>query len=181
MRPAQASGPNGDVLMAADNAGDRDQRPNNDAAHEQPAPSPSPDEKLKCLLATVLTALPPDLLDRLVKSRVCFYAGDDSGRQRKPICLEIAGRCFAVELFPSGFLYLNRSQLLGQRPQQESLFLVARKVAEILLWQERNSIQPTLYDFQQLAEERARSWGFERPHRTLLEKFRNVMGLGGGS
>jgi hypothetical protein len=167
--------------MASDDQASSDQCPLDDAAeHAGPLPAPpTPHEELQRLLTTVLSALPPELLDRLVKSRVCFFAGDETGLHRQPICLEIAGRCFAAELFPSGFLYLNSSQLLDGRPLQDALFLVARKVAEILLWQERNSVQPTFYDFQQVAEQRVRDWGFERPHTTLLERLRNAMGLGG--
>ncbi len=169
------------VAMASQDSASDEQRPVDDAAQKNHAGAsrPTPHEELKRLLTTVLSALPPELLDGLVKSRVCFFGGDDTGLHREPICLEIAGRCFAAELFPSGFLYLNSSQLLDGRPLQDSLFLVARKVAEVLLWQERNSVQPTFYDFQQVAEQRVQDWGFQRPPLTLLEKLRNAMGLGG--
>lgn len=165
--------------MAADDQASHDQRPADDAANAPQAPQPNAYEELKRLLTTVLSALPADVIERLATSRVSFYAGDERGLRRESIALEIGGRRFMEELFPSGFLYLNSSQLLQDKSPQESLFLVARKVAEVVLWLDRDSVQPTLRDFELAAEELARSWGFERPRVGLLGIIRNAIGLCG--
>jgi hypothetical protein len=163
--------------MAADDQASHDPGPADDAAKKPQAPPLGEHEELKRLLTAVLSALPAEVIERLAKSRVCFYAGDDRALHRQPISVEIGGRCFSEELFPSGFVYLNSSQLLQDKSPQESLFLVARKLAEVLLWRQRDSVQPTLRDFELAAEELARTWGFDRPRVSLLGKIRNAIGL----
>jgi hypothetical protein len=153
-----------------------------DPKQHQPAPAGDASRaaahaELTKLLSTVLTAMPYDDLDRLLESRIRFLAGDDTVRRRSRIDLEFTGRYLARAAPPARLIYLNSTQLLA-RTREESLYLVARTVAQALLWRDGKSGQSGGSDLEQLADQAALAWGFERPRQTLLTKLRNAIGLG---
>lgn len=162
--------------MAADDQDGRDRRPIDDVPHIGEALSADANVALQQLLMGVLAALPAEALDRLRDSRVCFLAGDDAANRSDAIRLELDGRRFPSATPAARFIYLNSTRLLA-KSKPEALFLVARTVAEALLWHEGKAAQAGPWDLEQLAEQTVQSWGFERPRRTLLAKLRNAIGL----
>jgi IrrE N-terminal-like domain len=124
------------------------------------------------LIHAVLTALPPDVTEKLMEMEVLFLAVEES---IQGLILDLPPTLHAHPITDSnipdlhthpGRRILYLSPLLFDKPQEQIRFTIAHEIAHVVLGHTEDwspNAQHTGTQQEQDADELAKQWGFERP------------------